>query len=281
MDGTELPQFRGTDAKECEEFIAAVVKHAYNQGKLRDDEWIADFAASCFVHDALRWWSWLDEETQGSWKMLRQAMFSRYRPLFHGKNGEEAEQFVFSVRQRALDAGKENDNDWIIASVSGSFIGNALRWHVSLDSSIRKNWELLEVAILAQYPGEGQSGPLLKYIWVVCGQKYPLINPLHPFNRIPTPAAAALAPPRTKSRGRIRLLKKNDSTISYLSKSFSNDRIGLTTSLSNALEVEYNPSSSSPHQLLIPDGQIPNYDALGARWNLTDITKGNRFVASV
>ncbi|KAG8948353.1 hypothetical protein FRC04_009849 [Tulasnella sp. 424] len=163
MDGTGLPQFRGTDAKECKEFIAAVVKHAYSQGKLRDDEWIADFAASCFVDDALGWWSWLDEETQGSWKLLRQAMLTRYHPIFCGKNGEEAEQFVFSVRQRARDAGKQKDNDWIIAFISDSFVGDALRFHVSLDSSIQENWKLLQVAILAQYPREDQSGPVLKY----------------------------------------------------------------------------------------------------------------------
>ncbi|KAG8943833.1 hypothetical protein FRC04_002456 [Tulasnella sp. 424] len=260
MDGTELPQFRGTDAKECEEFIAAVVKHAYNQGKLRDDGWIADFAASCFVHDALRWWSWLDEEIQGSWKLLRQAMFSRYHPLFYGKSGEEAEQFVFSIRQRARDAGKQNDNEWIIDFVSGSFVGNALRWHVSLDSSIRKNWEVLEVAILAQYPREDQSGPLLK---------------------MQTPAAAASAPPKSKGRGRIRLSKRNNSTIFYLSKNPGDYGLVITTSLANALEVEYKPSSSGPHQMLIPDGQIPNYDVLGARWCSSDTTTSSKFVAFI
>ncbi|KAG8896464.1 hypothetical protein FRC00_005922, partial [Tulasnella sp. 408] len=116
-------------------------------------------------------------------------MFSKYhRPLFYGHGGEEAEQFVFLVRQIILDAGKQKDNEWIITLVSGCFVGDALRWHVSLDSSIREDWSLLEVAILAQYPRDGQSGPLVK---------------------MPSPARAAPPPPKTKSRGRIRISKKN------------------------------------------------------------------------
>lgn len=155
--------FSGPGAKECERFVAAVIKHAYEQGKLRDDAWMADFAATCMAEDALRWWSGLDREIRGSWELLRQAMFSKYQPLFYGHSCQEAEQFVFSVRQRIRDAGKHQDNDWIITFVSDCFVGNALRWHVSLDSGIREDWKLLQVAILAQYPRDGEADPLLKY----------------------------------------------------------------------------------------------------------------------
>lgn len=153
-------QFSGPGVKECEKFVAAVMKHAYDQGKLRDDAWMADFAATCMAEDALRWWSGLDEETQGSWKLLRQAMFSNYQPLFYGHSGEEAERFVFSVRQRIRDAGRQKDNDWIITFVSDCFVGEALRWHVTLDSRVREDWKLLQVAILAQFSRDGQSDPV-------------------------------------------------------------------------------------------------------------------------
>lgn len=118
---------------------------------------MADFAATCMTEDALRWWSELDEEIQRSWKLLRRALFSRYRPLFYGHSSDEAEQFVFSVRRRIWDAGKQKDNDCIMTFVSDCFVGKALRWHVSLDSSVRGDWKLLETAILAQYTPEGQS----------------------------------------------------------------------------------------------------------------------------
>ncbi|KAG8921476.1 hypothetical protein FRC01_000231, partial [Tulasnella sp. 417] len=143
------------DAEECEEFISAVTKHAHDQGKLRDDEWIADFVATCVTHDALRWWSGLDKATRGDWDALRQAMFSRYQPKFYGKSGEEAEEFVHTVRQRARDAGKQRDNDWIITFVSDCFVGDALRWHVSLDPNIQDNWKMLQAAIFVQWPREG------------------------------------------------------------------------------------------------------------------------------
>lgn len=82
-----MPQFHGTNAKECEEFIAGVIKHVYNQGKLQEDEWIADFA-TCSAHDVLRWWTGLDEETPKSWKLFLQAMVSRYQPIFYGRSGK-------------------------------------------------------------------------------------------------------------------------------------------------------------------------------------------------
>lgn len=152
---SEVLQFQGKDSQECEEFISAITKHAYNQGKLRDDEWIADLVATCLTHDALRWWSGLDKGTRQSWDKLRQEMFSRYQPKFYGKSGEEAEEFVHTVRQRARDAGKQKDNDWIINFVSNCFVGDALRWHVSLDQSIQDDWKMLQVAILVQWRREG------------------------------------------------------------------------------------------------------------------------------
>ncbi|KIO30386.1 hypothetical protein M407DRAFT_20459, partial [Tulasnella calospora MUT 4182] len=226
-------RFCGPGAKECEEFVAGVIKQAYEQGKPRDDAWIADFAATCLAKDALRWWIGQDKEVQGSWELLRRALLSRYRPLFHGNSGEEAEQFVFSVRRQIWDAGKQKDNDWVITFVSDCFLGNALRWHVSLDSSIREDWKLLEVAILAQYPRDEQSGPVLK---------------------MPVPPLAAAPPQNTKSRGRIRTSKNNETKLSYLSKNLDGSgRAQVTSSATDALEVEYNPSTSSPQALLIPD----------------------------
>ncbi|KIO30387.1 hypothetical protein M407DRAFT_20460 [Tulasnella calospora MUT 4182] len=90
---------------------------------------------------------------------------------------------------------------------------------------------------------------------------------------MPVPPLAAAPPPKTKSRGRIRTLKKNDTTLSYLSKNLDGwGRPQITSSAAHALEVEYNPSTSGSQALLIPDGQIPNFDALGARWDSQDTT---------
>jgi len=70
--------FRGIDGIECEEFIFAVRKWAWTSGNHQDDRWIADFAVTCFMGDALRWLLSLPDETQESWKALQKALIARY-----------------------------------------------------------------------------------------------------------------------------------------------------------------------------------------------------------
>ncbi|KAG9043070.1 hypothetical protein FS837_010066 [Tulasnella sp. UAMH 9824] len=155
-------EFRGQDATECENFIRAISKYAFSQGKQRDDQWIADFVATCMANDALRWWGALDEEVQGSWKLLRRAMLSRYHPMFHGGSGEEAEKFIRGVNDKAIDEGKQKDNDWIVTYASSCLAGEALRWYTYLDSDIKYHWEKLQQALLTQYPRVGSDGPALE-----------------------------------------------------------------------------------------------------------------------
>jgi len=74
--------FEGTDGEDSVRFAQAIRKRAFAEGKLRDDQWMADLAATCFVGDAFDWFDGLDEEVQASWKLLRPALLSRY-----GKSG--------------------------------------------------------------------------------------------------------------------------------------------------------------------------------------------------
>lgn len=156
--GPDQLKFFGKDSNECENFIADVMKRAYDQGKQRDDEWIADFVESCLRQDALHWWTELDEATQGSWKLLRKALLLRFGPLFSGESGEEAEKFVFWIRQRARNAGKLEDPQWIATFASPFFAGRALRWYSSLQMNVQKDWNALQRAIFMQYPREGEDG---------------------------------------------------------------------------------------------------------------------------
>ncbi|KAG8920268.1 hypothetical protein FRC01_000848 [Tulasnella sp. 417] len=158
-----LLQFRGQDATECEDFIRAISKHAFSQGKQRDDQWIADLAATCMANEALRWWGALDEEVQGSWKLLRRAMLSKYRPMFYGGSGEEVEKFIRAVCDKAIDEGKQKDDEWIVAYASSCLAGEALRWYAHLDSDAQENWKKLQQALLIQYPRGATAGPPPKY----------------------------------------------------------------------------------------------------------------------
>ncbi|KAG9045540.1 hypothetical protein FS837_006141 [Tulasnella sp. UAMH 9824] len=66
--------FYGIDGEEAENFLRTVRKRALMEGKQRDNEWIADFAALCFAGDALRWYETLDDEVQLDWSKLRRAI---------------------------------------------------------------------------------------------------------------------------------------------------------------------------------------------------------------
>ncbi|KIO22809.1 hypothetical protein M407DRAFT_27684 [Tulasnella calospora MUT 4182] len=267
VTGPDHLEFQGKDLKECERFISSINKHAREEGKLRDDQWIADLVAICLTGDALIWWSLLDAETQGSWRLLRQAMISRFRPLFYGKSGSEAEDFVYQIRQRALHMGKLKDPYWTAEFASGCFVGSALRWYASLESGIRDDWGSLQQAIFVQY-GRGFEED-------------------SPVALIPTPALAAAAPGATggRRRGRIRISSKDDPKIYYISKVICTDssnsgRVIATAAVSEALEVEFEPLNGvdAPQTLFIPDNQIKGYDALGMKWHVANTTSASRLV---
>ncbi|KAG9027963.1 hypothetical protein FS837_004019 [Tulasnella sp. UAMH 9824] len=221
-------EFKGVDAAECEAFISAVTAHAQAEGKQHDDQWIAEFASSCFAQAGLRWWNGLDEKDQGSWKLLRRAMVLRFQPqpTFAGESGEEAEAFVRMVRQKAFEAGKYSDDKWITAFVLTCLVGDAMRWHASLDPATRNDWNLLWPALLAQYTRDNQNGPQF---------------------------------PKARRRGRIQVRKKaEEGPICYLSKKLWNNsdqsgRVILTQAAIQALEVEYDPLLTKSQTLHIPD----------------------------
>jgi hypothetical protein len=70
--------FSGTDATEAEEFIHAVRQRAFSLGNGRDNDWIVDFTAGCFVGEALRWHVELDDGTKWDWGVLQKAIMERW-----------------------------------------------------------------------------------------------------------------------------------------------------------------------------------------------------------
>ncbi|KIO17216.1 hypothetical protein M407DRAFT_174948 [Tulasnella calospora MUT 4182] len=173
-------------------------------------------------------------------------MLLRFRPLFYGGSGEEAENFIRAVCDKAIDKEKQEDNKWIAMYASSCLAGEALRWYTSLDSATQEDWKKLQQAVLVQYPRDTPGST--------------------PLNTIPTPAAASA--PKASGRGRIRVSSNSCSTPLYLSKYLAGGRVSASSSLANALEVEWNPGAEGPQMLSIPNSQIPGYDVLGVRWKL-------------
>ena len=61
-----------------EDFIRAVRKHGFSEKKARDNEYMADYAMTCFTDDALYWSETLSAEVQSDWSLLRPAILAEY-----------------------------------------------------------------------------------------------------------------------------------------------------------------------------------------------------------
>ncbi|KAG8986522.1 hypothetical protein FRB94_002752 [Tulasnella sp. JGI-2019a] len=57
---TERPIFSGGDAEDVTNFILRVQQIGFSQGRSRDDDWHADYAATCLAGAAMRWYCQLD-----------------------------------------------------------------------------------------------------------------------------------------------------------------------------------------------------------------------------
>lgn len=68
----------GTDGFECEHFIDGVQKQALLRGINEDEKYMAHFVTAHIGAMALRWLVNLDEETQNSWKLRREALVVQY-----------------------------------------------------------------------------------------------------------------------------------------------------------------------------------------------------------
>ncbi|KAG8950525.1 hypothetical protein FRC00_007653 [Tulasnella sp. 408] len=75
---SEPALFKGTSSEDCEIFVAMIRRRALEQGKQRDTEWMAIFASSYLIGDALYWYEGLDEDVQNDWTRLRPALLARF-----------------------------------------------------------------------------------------------------------------------------------------------------------------------------------------------------------
>ncbi|KAG8906555.1 hypothetical protein FRB99_006669 [Tulasnella sp. 403] len=170
---------------------------------------------------------------------------------FSGISGVQCEEFIHIVRQRALAAGKQRDNDWIIDFVTPCFIGDALRFHATLDDDVQDNWRLLQRALLQKYPAPEER--------VVDYRRFSPANPT-----IPSPASA----PR---QGLIRVHIEGSQLLYYVSRARSSNWTGCymtTTSTTEALRVELVQSGVDLSKLKIV-GHADVFDWLGITWHPT------------
>ena len=82
--------FDGSASLSCETFVRLVRQYAFSKDRGKDDEWIAQFAATRMDGAALRWLEDQPEETQDSWKLLRRAVLIQWPPAHPGAQSPPA-----------------------------------------------------------------------------------------------------------------------------------------------------------------------------------------------
>ncbi|KAG8989288.1 hypothetical protein FRB90_002324 [Tulasnella sp. 427] len=73
--------FRGNDV---EGFIKSIRRQAFQSDKLEDDQWIANYAATCLGGEAFKWYSSLEPEIRSNWRMLEEKLLERFTPPTEG-----------------------------------------------------------------------------------------------------------------------------------------------------------------------------------------------------
>ena len=73
---------------------------------------------------------------------------------FYGRDANECEEFIASVRYFAFfdNTGRVIGDAWRLGLATSCLRGDALRWHASLDKTIRQDWDLFVEALLENYP---------------------------------------------------------------------------------------------------------------------------------
>lgn len=78
-DSSSEPGYFGwSGPEECEIFVATIQREALEQGRERDNEWIAFLASSQLTGDALYWYVRLEEDVQDDWSLLRPALLATF-----------------------------------------------------------------------------------------------------------------------------------------------------------------------------------------------------------
>ncbi|KAG8878521.1 hypothetical protein FRB97_002431 [Tulasnella sp. 331] len=71
--------FEGTAGENVTQFLQAVNRVAFAQGRQRDQQWLSDYLVTCLAGDALVWYLKLDESTRCDFYMLSIAMIEQFR----------------------------------------------------------------------------------------------------------------------------------------------------------------------------------------------------------
>ncbi|KAG9029569.1 hypothetical protein FRB95_005198 [Tulasnella sp. JGI-2019a] len=78
-ESSTRPTFSGTADEDVAVFIHNIQRVAFGMGRQRDNDWQADYAATCLTGNAIRWYSELeDDNIRYNWTLLRRALSQQF-----------------------------------------------------------------------------------------------------------------------------------------------------------------------------------------------------------
>ena len=72
--------------------------------------------------------------------------------IFKGDGTTTVDDFLGSLRLKAVAAGKIRDSNWMADYLSVCVVGPALEWYEGLDEDTQRDWRRLRAALIAKYP---------------------------------------------------------------------------------------------------------------------------------
>lgn len=82
---------------------------------------------------------------------------SDWKISFEGKDKLECQGFVAAVNRHAFYNGKDEDDNWVARYAGACIAGDALAWYVGLDEDVRRSWQRLRVALLAEHTSASEE----------------------------------------------------------------------------------------------------------------------------
>ncbi|KAG8919377.1 hypothetical protein FRC01_001315, partial [Tulasnella sp. 417] len=242
----------------CDEFLRAVRKVAFGQGKHEDPEWIAGYVSTCFVGKALRWYEELDEDTQDDWKQLRKALLERFPPV--------SEDYPQPITESSSSSNPMNYKPTTLATPPAESLRfeSVIRLHgtvpISPPISTAAAYTLLTPPsappIQALRTGKGTK-PLPK----IPATEPPLISPFSGVFNAPDSQSSA------PIRGRLAVTYASAINRGYVAKSRIRGYYEITEDPNQALRVDCTPTGQPLDFRILDSLPEGDFDRLGMVWH--------------
>lgn len=71
--------------------------------------------------------------------------------IFGGSDSEDVTRFFSSFKRRAIDVGRQRDDEWLLHNLEACLVGSAMIYYVTLDDSLRRDFDSARAALITRF----------------------------------------------------------------------------------------------------------------------------------